>query len=148
MEYITDKKKKNINEIIMFLENINYDFPIPLTNKVNIREYVHKLYFQGRIICCFDDNKLVGIIGGYINDFQTKNAYISVVGVLNSYRGQSIASNLIKIFSIEASKNSMEYIYLHTHPSNEYAKKMYEKSGFYGELIDQNTLLYIKNIKI
>ncbi|WIK67616.1 GNAT family N-acetyltransferase [Globicatella sanguinis] len=98
-------------------------------------------------MCCENDDKeIIGLVAGYTNDYETKEAYISVLGIDKDFRGQSIATCLLELFFAEALDNEMEYVYLHTHSSNESAKNLYEKLDFKATVIDSNTLKYMKKI--
>lgn len=45
MNYIINKEKISLTRVVNFLEKINNDFPIPLSEKVNLLDY-GKNYFQ------------------------------------------------------------------------------------------------------
>ena len=139
--------EKNKNEIINFLNKIEKDFDIHLTDRVNIKEYVLKVLKNGYILSEICDNKIVGILLMYANDYIKKEAYISLVGVDSNYRNQHIATNLLNE-AIKISKtNKMEKIKLYTHKNNIKAITMYEKNGFQKINSDrEHSYCYTKNL--
>jgi ribosomal protein S18 acetylase RimI-like enzyme len=75
------------------------------------------------IVCCYDNEKLIGIARG-ITDFHWI-AHLSHLAVHPDYRGKSIGKSLIKQMKSKIGDN----VSLMVHSSNE-AKNFYQKIGF------------------
>lgn len=131
VEYKISKAKYEDGEkIYNYLLKIDNEFPVKLSQKVNLIDYNEKLLKNGIVLVAKDKDIIIGILGGYINDFNGKEAYISILEIEKEYRKLGIACNLIKEFEKMANENNMKKIRLYTHKDNETAKRFYKKMGF------------------
>ncbi len=117
-------------KIINFLIEMDNEFPIPLSDKVNIEEYVTKLLKSGKIYCALNEENIIGIIAGYNNDFSFYNGYISVLVIDKNYRGRKISKELLYRFINNAELSKMNKIQVYTYKTNIEAIGLYEKFGF------------------
>lgn len=128
---ITDFAKVDMKEnIIEFLEKVDLLFPIPLSEKVNIKEYVEKVLDNGKIIVSMCEDNIVGINLFYANDIITRQAWISTIAVDENFKSKGIGTTLISKMKEYCIKNKMKEIILYTHNKNERAIKLYNKNGF------------------
>lgn len=118
------------DSLLNFLNEVDALFPIPLSQKCNLSDYCHKILDNGIFIVASFQNRIVGLLGGYVNDFVTQSAYISLVAVLPEFQNQSIAKKLICTFIETCREKKMKRIFLNTHIKNYTAQHMYEKLGF------------------
>ena len=123
-------RESQIDICVEFVKSIDKEFPVKLSDLVNIREYINKLITLGNVFIAKDSDKIVGICAGYINDIRTYNAYVSLLAVKHEYRKNGIASELMDIFVKESNKQNMKRIYLETHKENFRAIKFYKKNKF------------------
>ena len=88
----------DINELLSFLNDIDSDITLfyPISQRVNILEYSKKLKNNAIHFCARNDNKLVGLISVYLNDFTSKIGYVTLVHVNINYRKYGIASTLLE----------------------------------------------------
>ncbi len=122
--------KITANTIEGFLKSVDKDFPIPLSTKVDLKEYSKKLESKGLVIPKIKDGKIVAMIAGYAKNTENNLAYVSILATKSECRGQGLASALLKEF-IEASKKSgVNGIHLYTTKTNEKALSVYYKYGF------------------
>lgn len=128
MRYV-DSPLLNLDEVICYLENHEKDFPIPLTKKVNIREYVLKINKLGKSLICYDENKIAGLIFYYVNNLKDKRGFISLVIVGNNYRNQGIAKSMLRLVFNDMKENGMEWCDIPTHSSNNKAIRLYSSLG-------------------
>lgn len=112
------------------LISIDEDLPESIFKTISIEEYINKLIKNGVILEIYDSNNLVGMVAGYVNDYESKNAFISMVSTEKRYRGLGIAEKLIKIFIKFAAINGMNQASLMVHKDNISAKSLYLKIGF------------------
>ncbi len=115
-------------------------FNPPLYTYVDIKEYGKKIFDNAVTFEGWDDNKLVGIIAAYYNNWETKNGYITNVSVLKGYKGFGIASKLLKQTINYGRENGFYQIELEVNINNIKAFKLYEKHGFV--VVKQNTKSY------
>ncbi|MBE6300534.1 MAG: GNAT family N-acetyltransferase [Parabacteroides distasonis] len=122
----------DINELFSFLNEVDSDITLfyPISQRVNIFEYSKKLKNNATHFCARNDNKLVGLISVYLNDFTSKIGYVTLVHVNIDYRKYGIASTLLEKVLIEARNKGFEYIDLEVYKKNEIAISLYEKKRF------------------
>lgn len=118
-------------EIYDFLIKIDDSFPIPLSEKVNLKVYSIKLATQATILTKKIDENIVALVAGYTDNLTNNSAYVSVVGVLDKYRGKGLATELINGFICECKQKNISSVNLYTHKTNISAIKMYKKMGFF-----------------
>ena len=99
------------DKLYNFLEEVDEDFPIPLSHKTNLHELSKKIIDKADIFVEYnEDNEISSLVIGYITNSQDRKAYISVVATKKAY--------------------------LYTHKSNVKAIKMYKSIGF--EITEQS----------
>lgn len=128
--YAEHNKKIDESMLYDFLVKGDGDFPEPLSNRVDLRDYAKKLYNNAVIIAELRDNQIAGIFAGYINDEIKKEAYVTFVNVLNKYRRNGIAKKILLEFIEVVRKRGFREIHLHTSMENYGAIKLYETNGF------------------
>lgn len=115
--------------LLKFIQQIDRTFPIPLSDKVNLEDYTEKL-LKNAVLCAeFDNEQIIGVVAGYINDVSLF-AYISLVAVLPQARGEGVASKLIKEFFEKCREKAYIAVHVYTHKTNHSAIRLYEKLGF------------------
>lgn len=117
-----------IDKFLEFLIRVNQDFPTPLSDRVNLRKYAKKLVDNGFVVSTIKENKIVGIVVIYCNDFDTYNAYIPLVAVDKNYRGQKISKALMLCAMSYAKGLGFKRIGIHT--ENPIALNLYNSLGF------------------
>lgn len=120
----------SLDMIEAFLFDVDMDFPVPLSDKVVLNKYAVKLYEKATLCCEIDNGTIVGMVAGYTENIINNMAYIALVGVKKEYRGNGIASNLIKQFIDISNNKKINKIHVYTDCSNINAISMYEKLGF------------------
>lgn len=124
---ITDK---NYTLLCDYLNNVDEDFPIPLSEKVNLNDFAKKIIDAGIGFYYLDGEKLAGVILFYANNKETLTSYVSVLSVDENYRKQGIAQKLLNECINYCKKLEFKHIELYTHKTNTGAIKLYEKNGF------------------
>ena len=118
------------NEFLDFLKKIDNSFSPKLSEQTTLSEYAKKLIKNGYIITAIIDNKIAGLIAGYINNELTKEAFISLVYVDKKYRRQNIASNLMRAFIDKTKEKKFKIISLECNKTNTNALSFYQKFNF------------------
>lgn len=114
-----------------FILNINNDFPIPITDKVDIDEFLDKIQKNGVVCCVYDGKEVVSGAFFYANDFVEKVGFLTLFATLSNYRRYGLGSNLIDMMVDYCVKLGFKKIQLYTHVSNDNAINFYLKKGFY-----------------
>ena len=128
-------------ELLSFLKSINNDFNPPLTNKVNLCDYVDKIKKKAKLVYYRSTNdKLVGLVVMYCNNEIEFKSYISLVGVLREYRGGGIARKMLKE-SIDFVKKK-HYRVIGIHSNNSKAINLYKNLGF--RIKEEGTRVYME----
>lgn len=127
---ICEKTTLTKKQLIDFLFAIDKDFPIPLSDKVNIAEYAEKLMDKADLVAEIEEDRIKGLAAGYTENIIDNSAYIALVGVQDKFRGQGIAKQLVKTFIKLCQEKNIHSINLYTHQTNVPAIKMYGALGF------------------
>jgi ribosomal protein S18 acetylase RimI-like enzyme len=114
-----------------FLLLVNGQFPIPLNHKSDLRSTANKLFTLGDVFFLKDNKKIIGLVAGYNNNMDNKTGYISILALLQEYRGKGLANKLVETFLENSKKKEMEKVVLFTHSTNKAAINLYKKLGFY-----------------
>lgn len=118
------------NQIEHFLNRVDKLFPVSLSEKQNLHEYAIKLSRRATVCLKVENEEIVSAVFGYTENVVDNMAYISVVATLPNAQGKNYASTLVGEFIEIAKSKGLNGVHLYTDPSNERAKKLYEKLGF------------------
>lgn len=127
------KKSKMIYE---FLKSVDSDFPVLLSSKTDLYTLANKLQAKATICAEIENDRIIAMVAGYINDTTNKTAFLTVLATLPSARNRGLASKLIKEFIIKAKYSNMKLVHLYTDKTNNAAIKLYQKLGFVDYIIE------------
>ncbi len=113
-----------------FLISVDKLFPVPLSQKQNLKNFARKLDEKATIFTACEEGKIVSMVAGYTDNIVDSMAYISIVASLPCTQGKGYASSLVKDFIKACEKKAIKAIHLYTTPNNIVAIKMYKKLGF------------------
>lgn len=117
-------------EIAEHLTRCDTDFVPPLSGRVEINDYVQKIFGKATTFEAWSSGALVGLVATYCNDQEKRIAYITSVSVLKEWTGKSIAACLMSECIKDMKALGMRKISLEVASDNTPAIKLYEKSGF------------------
>ena len=117
-------------EIADHLFRCDADFVPPLSGRVEIGSYAHKIADKATRFEAWAEGVLVGLVAVYCNDSECHVAYITSVSVLQEWKGRGIASTLMEQCIRHAKGPGYERIELEVDSENAAAIKLYEKKGF------------------
>ena len=131
IELLTKTEKTEI-ELYNFFKSNEYLLPDPFSQYVDLKEYVGKLLSMGSCFVAKENNEIVGICCGYINNDETKEAFLQILLVEEKKQGAHIGTDLINAFISHAIKvfGKTAVVYLTVDDCNERAKKLYTRIGF------------------
>ena len=78
-----------------YLHQVDNDFAIPISHKVDITEYASRLLSAGHVAAVEDAGVCVSVVGFYCNDEQSRTAYLSFLSTLKAVRGRGCAKLLV-----------------------------------------------------
>lgn len=81
-----DKYSRTINSVSDFMRDNECFMPEPISKCVDLKEWAEKLVSNGEVFAYMADDKLAGIACGYINDLQSKKAYLQLLLVNGEYQ--------------------------------------------------------------
>lgn len=104
-------KLNTFDEVRKVFDDVKDVFP-NLHKRVNIDEYLNKIYEFGNVYAPYDCEQglYCGIAALYMNDIENKKAYITLIGVAKQYRQQHLGTRLISYCESEAKNANMKYI--------------------------------------
>ena len=117
-------------QIAAFLQECDGDFALALSRKVNIAEYGAKLKDKAENFEAWDGDKLIGLVSAYMNDFATKQAFLSMVCVAPAFRGKGIGRWLMHDFINAAAEKGFYESKLEVDKNNVYAIALYKALGY------------------
>ena len=119
-----------LETLIKFYNENKYSFNPPLDLQVNsIEEYVAKLKNKAIIFEAWG-GELMGLVAVYMNNCETKIAFISSVLVSAEYQRKGIAEMLLKSVIEAAISKEFVKIELEVYKTNIKAINLYKKFGF------------------
>ncbi|PKM11094.1 MAG: GNAT family N-acetyltransferase [Gammaproteobacteria bacterium HGW-Gammaproteobacteria-3] len=116
--------------IAKHLASCDSGFSQPLSQRVEIESYAQKIADKAVRFETWLGSTLIGLVAVYCNDDERRIAYITSVSVLEEWRGQGIASQLLKWCIRHVKELDLDHIELEVDRSNIDAIKLYEKMGF------------------
>lgn len=125
------KAEKAISIINDFISCNEYLLPDPFSAHVDIRQYAEKLNRLGTTFIAKDNEEVVGLLSGYINDFGNKCAYMQIGIVSKRLQGKGIGTQLFRTF-IEKTKDVYGggTVFLTVDKCNVNAFRLYTNMGF------------------
>ena len=78
-----------------YLHQVDNDFAIPISYKVDIKEYASRLLNAGHVVAVEDAGVCVSVVGFYCNDERLRTAHLSILRTLKSHQGRGYAKQLV-----------------------------------------------------
>ncbi|PAY15798.1 hypothetical protein CKO51_29995 [Rhodopirellula sp. SM50] len=132
-------------EIQEHLEACSGQFRPPLADRVDLPSYAGKLFRRSVTWEAWHREKLVGLVACYLNlETQPAKAFVSSVSVLQAYRSQGIASQLMAHCHREVMQRGAQEIALEVSAGNVPAIELYSKLGYRRSATEgQNVLMQL-----
>lgn len=105
-------------------------FPTPLHRRLALESYAAKLLERADIGCAVHGNRIIGFAAVYVNDTETKVAYLSMLAVLPEYQNQGIGKMMMSRIIALAREEGMRTLWLDVERSNYGAQRFYQSLGF------------------
>lgn len=120
----------SVEQLCEFLLQVDRSFPVPLSEKQDLKSYARKLQEKATVCAFCENGKLLSMVAGYTDDLTDNLAYVAVVATLESARGRGLASAMMKDFLSVCAHKKVRAVHLYAVPTNMGAMKMYRKLGF------------------
>lgn len=120
----------NEQNLLLFLEEVDVLFPIPLSHKASLPVYAKKLLENATICADFSGDRIVGLAAGYTENLVDGIAYMPLAGVVKDFQNKGIARKLFFAFFRECQKKKIAKVHWYTDPRNFAAIRFYESLGF------------------
>lgn len=95
----------------------------------SLREWLIKVSSRGTLISAFDENQLVGLVGFYANDAESKKSFLTVIVVSKEYQGSGVGYKLFREFVRTSLDAGMTQCELNVVKTNERAISFYKRRG-------------------
>lgn len=130
--FVTMRKADYTDEpaLLAFLETIDHSFDPPLSSRVQLGQWTRKVLDLGTVMVAGEGRKFQGVIAFYCNDKETKRAFISLLGVVESARRQGIGRSLLGEAINICGREGMKSAVVTTEANNRAAVALYETMGF------------------
>lgn len=128
---IVSGKNLELNLFKEYILYVNNDFPVSITTKTNIDDFLKKIQLYGMVSCAYYNNDLIGTIFFYANDKKNNIAFITLVSVKKQFQSCGIGNKLLNNTIDYCYKNNFECIQLYTRSTNNKAIKFYFHHDFY-----------------
>jgi ribosomal protein S18 acetylase RimI-like enzyme len=129
-DIIYTTKTANEQELHLHLKECDNDFIPPLSKRVNLDEYSLKLYERSVTFEAWSDQRIIGLIAAYFNNFQEAAGFITSVSVVSEFKGLGVASHLMSDCIKYAQNAQFTSILLEVNKASIPAINLYKKFGF------------------
>lgn len=118
----------NQEDLYKYLNDVDNDFGIPLSFKIDLKSFALKLIKYGQVYVIKEDKHITAMIGFYCNDNINNNAYLPILSTKEIARGKGYARILINMMIDKCKNVGMKYIYCDS--INPIAIALYKSLGF------------------
>ena len=131
MKYKIQKyTEKDKNDLFKFIINTERLFNPPISERVNLNDYINKLILESEILVAkeIENNKLIGVAAYYCTPNKFDYAFLSFIAVNSKYKG--VGSLLIQEMIEYCKYKNMKGIETQTWESNERSLSLFKKFDF------------------
>lgn len=121
--------RSNTLDIARHLTACDSQFIPPLSGRVEIDTYAHKIAARAMRFEAWEQDDLIGLVAAYFNSEQGV-AFITSVSVLPSHQNRGIASTLLNQCIARVEAHGLHRLELEVDKSNTGALALYGKKGF------------------
>ena len=81
-----ERTESSISMSTDFIKKYEHLLPQPISTVTDVADYARKLINIGECWCLKKEDEMAGFIGGYINNFETKKAFLQLLIVSDKYQ--------------------------------------------------------------
>ena len=141
------EKKALRDEIFTHLQACNECFLPHLCKTVDIGEYAKKIHSNAVTFEAWSNQRLIGLVGAYLNDTDGRHGYITNVSIVKEFMGRGIATRLIAMCLEKTNKEKFIDIMLEVFSGNVHVIRLYQKFGFCPYRISNNQVFMKLNLE-
>jgi ribosomal protein S18 acetylase RimI-like enzyme len=116
--------------LLAFIESVDYSFNPPLSTRVDLGPWLKKVLKMGVVLVSVEQTNIEGVIAFYCNDRESRQAFITFLGVAKSARRQGIGRGLLEEAILVCRRKGMKSVLLTTGSGNEASIPLYRELGF------------------
>lgn len=141
MEQISIKRLKNKEDILKVFPFFKHRF-LSLSKGEEYCDALAKKYEENaEFYTLYSDGNFAAFVAFYCNDTISKNAFLSLIGVLEQYEGNGFGQLMLDKAVSVSRKNGMRRMALEVRKDNERAISLYKKNGFAVQKPKDETLI-------
>lgn len=126
---IETQNQKNVIEGLRLIDQVLT--PSLTSRGIELENYSKKLSENAYSLIILNENQsIVGMASAYINNIDTKIAYLIILGISEKYRGLHLGRYLLNIINQKANEKGMNKIKLEVRKNNHKAISIYKKEGY------------------
>lgn len=129
-EIVFRNNTANADILLQTLKNASHLFRPPLAQQIDLDKYADKLSIHSDTFEVWHHNSLIALVAIYLNDFEKKAGFITMVLCLQEFQQKGIVSRLLTDALNEARKRGFSKITLEVDIDNLAAQNLYKKFGF------------------
>lgn len=114
-----------------FLLSLDGQFQPPLSMSIDIKAFARKVVAQAELLIAEDEGQMRGLLAFYCNDFTSRAAHITFLGVDPDFRRKAIARQLLEQCVLTARRKGMKTLQVRTWKTNRPAAQLYRRFGFH-----------------
>jgi ribosomal protein S18 acetylase RimI-like enzyme len=118
------------NKILCFLKAVDKQFPVPLSEKQDLKAFAQKLCSNATLCYTIEDHEIVSLVAGYTENTVNNMGYISIVATLPKAQKRGLSKELLRDFIAIAREKCLDVVHLYTTQENIAALKLYKNLGF------------------
>jgi ribosomal protein S18 acetylase RimI-like enzyme len=112
------------------LAQCSNSFVPALHERVDLDAYAQKIAGRAVSFEAWDGTELVGLVAAYLNDLESRVAFVTNVSVFPKHQGQGLARQLLGACIEEARARGFATVRLEVSPEAAPALALYERAGF------------------
>lgn len=133
-------------ELARHLRSCDADFVPPLSGRVELDDYAHKISAKAARFEAWVDGELVGLVAAYCNEAERGIAFITSVSVRDDWQGRGVAARLMERCIGHVATIGFKRIELEVDKENSGAIKLYEKTGFKIDKVTDRSMIMFLNM--
>ena len=116
-------------DVVDLLKKFGDLLPDPLSQRVDLNIYAEKLLQFADIEIAIHENRIIGIIALYANNYQTFTAHIPFIAIDAQYQGNGIGTTMMDYALKLARKRGMKNLWLNVHIENVAGQRFFRSLG-------------------
>lgn len=131
-----NNNETDIRILIDYLKDVDQDFEMPLSSKVNLSEFARKTLAYGHAFIVREDNRSIALVTCYCNDKVNAKAFLPILSVKKEWRGKGYARQLVNIVINVSRLYGMQTVCVDS--VNPIAISLYKSIGFRTVDVDES----------